>query len=113
MRPRPSFLAANIAMFASRSSRSGVSSAPSDSATPMLAVRNTSPVSEHDRLGECGSHALGDGDGIASVLCIVAHDRELVAAEARDRVARSQDALDALRDNGEQLVTGREDPGCH
>ena len=65
MRPRPGFLAANIATLASRSRRSGVSSSPSESATPMLAVRNTSPVAEHERLGEHGSHALGDGDDVA------------------------------------------------
>ena len=44
MRPRPFFFAANIATLASRRSRSAVSSSPVDSATPMLAVRYTSPV---------------------------------------------------------------------
>ncbi len=41
-------------------------------------------------------------------MSIVAHDGKLVAAEARDRVAYTQDAFDALRNDGEQLVSGRE-----
>ena len=74
----------------------------------MLASRNTSPVASTNGSVEHGSHALGDGDHVALVLRVVADDGELVAAEARDRVARAQHALDALRDDGEQLVAGRE-----
>ena len=93
---------------ASRSRRSGVSSSPVGQRDADARGEEHLAGREHERLGENGSHALGDGEDVAFVLRVVAHDGELVAAEARDRVAGAQDALDALRDHGEQLVAGRE-----
>ena len=85
-----------------------MSSSPFESATPMLAVRNTSPVASTNGSASTDRTRSATAIDVAFVLRIVAHDGELVATEARDRVARTQDALDALRDHGEQLVAGRE-----
>ena len=102
----PFFFAANIATLASRSSRSGVSSSPVDSATPMLAVRNTSPVASMNGSVSAARTRSATIMHVALVLHFVAQHGELVAAEARDRVAGAQHALDALGDDGEQLVAG-------
>ena len=74
--------------------------------TPTLAPRNTSSspsakgssnTARRRRASASTSSTLGD---------VAAHDRELVAAEAREPVAGAQHAVEAARRSREQLVAG-------
>ncbi len=58
--------------------------------------------------GRASDSAIRSATRIASrsVLDVLDQDGELVAAEARDGVARAQRLLEARRDRGEQLVAG-------
>ena len=62
-------------------------------------------VVECERGADGGRHPLGDQHGVA-LTADVAHDRELVAAEARHRVARPDDPAEAVGDVHEQAVAG-------
>ncbi len=69
-------------------------------------------VVEHERFVEHRLHAVGHRDDVVDAARAVAHDRELVATEAGELVARTQHAVDAARDHGEQLVAGLVARGC-
>ena len=59
-----------------------------------------------ERLGQRGEHALGDDRRLARVGDVLEQHGELVAAHARDGVARAQRRVEPQRDGLQQLVAG-------
>ena len=103
----PCSLARYIAASALRSSVSGVSLSPPDSAMPMLAVTNTSPSTSATGFAIASREALGDQlDGLLA-RSRSGTGRELVAAEARDDVGRAHRGAQPVGHRHEQAVAGR------
>ena len=85
-----------------------MSSEPLETATPMTrAEEHLFAAFERERLVEDRTDSAGQRRDILDPARVVAHDCELVAAEARELVAAAQHALDALRDDCQELVAGR------
>ncbi len=104
-RSRPSRLARYIAMSALRSTSAGVS--PSSSyAMPMLAVTCTSVPSTSIGSRTSSRMRSGDPGGVDRVVVLLEQDRELVAAEAGERVGRRVMASQPSGDGEQDGVAG-------
>ena len=73
----------------------------------MLALTKCSRSAQDEGPGERLGDPLGDPGRAALAADVLGQDRELVAAEAGDRVARAQRLLEPRGDRREQLVAGR------
>ena len=73
-------------------------------AIPMLAVDVELATRQRDRFVERGRDAFGELDRLVHVLDVLAHDDELVAAEARHGVGRANGRRQAARHLDQQLV---------
>ena len=111
-RARPPALARYIAVSASRSMSSGFSYPALDSAMPTLTLVNTS--CPRTSSGAASSSWIRSATPVASAsqLIVVEQHRELVAAEARQRVAGAQAALEPARGADQELVAGLVSRGC-
>ncbi len=96
--------ARTIAISASRSISSGVARPGRPSEIPIEALMNHSRAAHRERRPQVRSDPLGDGARLVGARDLVEQDAELVAAEAGDRVARSQAGDQALADGHQQPV---------
>ena len=104
--PRPFSLARYIAASASPTRSSAVRVRSPATAMPTLAETNCSVVPSSNGRASAAGHALGDADRHLGLGEVVADDAELVAAEARDRVARAQHLGEPPGQQAQQLVAG-------
>ena len=105
-RSLPSSLARYIAASASRSISSAVSSPAAAQRDADARGHEALLALDHDRRVERGGDAVGDAGRDGLVVDARQEDRELVAAEAGDRVAGAQRVAQPLGDDDQQLVAG-------
>ena len=75
-------------------------------AMPMLPPMNAVAVLERERLGERLEQPLGDGDRVVGPGDVLAHEHELVAAEAGGHLVAADGGAQALGDGEQQAVAG-------
>ena len=105
--PRPLTLARYIATSASRSRSSAVRSPPEATTTPMLQRIVIWRPGELERRVERGEDALRQGEHLLGQPDVLDEDRELVAAEAGDRVLGAEHRTEASAIAIEERIAGR------